>query len=42
MWYSETDNVEIPTDEDLPNYKDDEIEKDYVPGQEDVSLVFDR
>ena len=32
---SETDNVEIPTDEDLPNYKDDEIDKDYVPGQED-------
>ena len=22
---SETDNVEVPTDEDLPNYKDDEI-----------------
>ena len=32
---SETDNVEVPTDEDLPNYKDDEIDKDYVPGQED-------
>ena len=32
---SETDNVEVPTDEYLPNYKDDEIDKDYVPGQED-------
>ena len=32
---SETDNIEVPTDEDLPNYKDDEIDKDYVPGQED-------
>ena len=32
---SETDNVDVPTDEDLPNYKDDEIDKDYVPGQED-------
>ena len=32
---SETDNVEVPTDEVLPNYKDDEIDKDYVPGQED-------
>ena len=32
---SETDNVEIPTDEDLPNYKDDEINNEYVPGQED-------
>jgi len=32
---SETDNVEVPTDKDLPNYKDDEIDKDYVPGQED-------
>ena len=32
---SETDNVEVPTDEDLPNYKEDESDKDYVPGQED-------
>ena len=32
---SETDNVEVPTDEDLPNYKDDESNQDYVPGQED-------
>ena len=32
---SETDNVEVPTDEDLPNYKDDESDQDYVPGQED-------
>ena len=32
---SETDNVEVPTDEDLPHYKDDESDQDYVPGQED-------
>ena len=32
---SEEGNVEKPTDEDLPGYKDDEIDKDYVPGQED-------
>ena len=32
---SQEDNVEVPTDEDLPNYKDDEIDKDYVPGQQD-------
>ena len=32
---SNTDNVEIPNDENLPNYKDDEINQDYVPGQED-------
>ena len=32
---SEPDNVEIPSDEDLPNYKDDESDKEYVPGQED-------
>ena len=32
---SETDNVKVPTDEDLPNYKDDESDQDYVPGQED-------
>jgi hypothetical protein len=25
----------MPSDEDLPNYKDDEISKDYVPGNED-------
>ncbi len=30
---SSKDNVEIPSD--LPGYKDDEINKDYVPGQED-------
>ena len=30
---SSKDNVEIPSD--LPEYKDDEINKDYVPGQED-------
>ena len=30
---SEKENVEIP--EDLPGYKDSEIGKDYVPGQED-------
>ena len=32
---SEQDNVEIPGDEELPGYKDDEIDQDYVPGQED-------
>ena len=32
---SEQDNVEVPNDEELPEYKDDEIEQDYVPGQED-------
>ena len=32
---SNTGNVEIPNDENLPNYKDDEINQDYVPGQED-------
>ena len=32
---SNTDNVQIPNDEDLPGYKDDEINQDYVPGQED-------
>ncbi len=32
---STPDNVEKPSDEDLPGYKDDEIDKDYVPGQED-------
>lgn len=30
---SEENNVEIPSN--LPDYKDDEINKDYVPGQED-------
>ena len=32
---SDEDNVNIPSDEDLPGYKDDEIDKEYVPGQED-------
>ena len=32
---STTDNIELPSDEDLPGYKDDEIDQDYVPGQED-------
>ena len=31
---SEEENVELPEDEDLPGYKDDE-EGDYIPGQED-------
>ena len=30
---SEENNVQIP--EDLPGYKDDEISKDYIPGQQD-------
>ena len=29
------DNVEIPNDENLPDYKNDESNQDYVPGQED-------
>lgn len=34
---SEKNNVKLPTDEQLPNYKDEEIEKGdkYIPGQED-------
>ncbi len=34
---SEKDNVILQTDEELPNYKDEEIEKGdkYIPGQED-------
>ncbi len=32
---STPDNVEVPSDEELPGYKDDEINQDYVPGQED-------
>ena len=32
---SETNNMQVPSDEDLPNYKDDEINNEYVPGQED-------
>ena len=29
------EEVKLPNDEELPNYKDDEISKEYVPGQED-------
>ena len=29
------DNFELPKDEDRPNYKDDESDKPFVPGQED-------
>ena len=34
---SDEDNVTIPTDETLPNYKDEEINRgdEYIPGQED-------
>ncbi len=32
---SETNNMQVPSDEELPNYKDDEINNEYVPGQED-------
>ena len=32
---SKEENVEIPTDEELPSYKDEEIKNPYVPGQED-------
>ena len=31
---SEEDNVDLPTDEELPEYKDEQ-EGDYIPGQED-------
>ena len=31
---SESDNVELPSDEDLPGYKDDET-GEYIPGQQD-------
>ena len=44
---SQEDNVELPSDEELPNYKDDES-GDYIPGQQDdddfekvVIKVFD-
>jgi len=32
---SDPDNVTVPDDNSLPTYKDDESNKDYVPGQED-------
>ena len=32
---SKENNINIPLDVDLPKYKDDEIGKDYVPGQQD-------
>ena len=32
---STPDNVEVPSDEELPGYKDEEIDQEYVPGQED-------
>ena len=32
---SEQDNVEVPSDENLPGYKNDESNQEYVPGQED-------
>ena len=32
---SEEDNVTVPTGKDLEDYKDDEVSKDYVPGQQD-------
>ena len=32
---SEEDNVELPNDEELPNYKEEESNEEYVPGQED-------
>ena len=32
---SEPGNVVLPSDENLPNYKDDEIHKSYIPGQQD-------
>ena len=32
---SETNNMQVPSDEELPNYKDDEINNEYILGQED-------
>ena len=32
---STPDNVEVPSDEELPGYKDEEIDQEHVPGQED-------
>ncbi len=32
---SETGNVQVPSDDGLPTYKDSEINNEYVPGQED-------
>ena len=32
---SQDGNVEVPPDEELPGYKDDEVENEYVPGQQD-------
>ena len=32
---STPENVVIPEDKDLPDYKDDELDKEYIPGQED-------
>ena len=32
---SEENNINLPPDEERPEYKDDEIEKEYVPGQQD-------
>ena len=32
---STSNNLVLPSDEELPKYKDDEINKKYVPGQED-------
>mgnify|MGYP004544119343 CR=1 FL=1 len=32
---SEEDNVNVPTGKELEDYKDEEIPKDYVPGQQD-------
>ena len=32
---STPENVNVPEDKKLPEYKDDEMEKEYIPGQED-------
>ncbi len=32
---SPNENFKLPEDKDLPKYKDDELQKSYVPGQED-------
>ena len=32
---STPDNVRVPSDSELPTYKDNELDKEYIPGQED-------
>ncbi len=32
---SQVNNVNMPSESELPNYKDDELNKEYIPGQQD-------